>query len=102
MRDFYSLGSGRNFEDVERNRVMLRLDALMSEIIHSFLLVWKLDDEGLTQGMFLSSYKNKSKRAILLGFDRFDDILRSVAKDEVVESHFILDPKQGKFFRKNS
>ena len=48
------------------------------------------------------SYKNKSKRAILLGFDRFDDILRSVAKDEVVESHFILDPKQGKFFRKNS
>lgn len=101
IRRSFGLEIGKNFESSENNKITLHLNALMSEIIHSFLLAWQSDKNGLVEGMFLSSYKNQNKRAILLKLDQYCDIIRSVGIDEVVRSHSSIDPETGTVERKN-
>lgn len=102
IRKSFGLEMGRNFESFENNKITLQLDSLMSEIIHSFLLVWQRGDSGQLEGMLLSSYKNQTKRALLLKFDQLIEIIRSVGNDDVVKIDSSVDPETGEVVRKNS
>ncbi|WP_371397228.1 hypothetical protein [Fretibacter rubidus] len=87
---------GQDFETQPRNIIELNIDKLMSELIHSSLLEWHSDDGESFTSMFISSYKNRNKRALKLDFSQYCKILYMVGNDEVTTSEFYLDSGSGK------
>ena len=96
IRNYLGIEMGKDFKIQPSNEIEISIDKLMSELIHSFLLEWETDADGFLNAMFVSSYKNKKKRSLRIGFSDYCKAIRILANDEVTSNHYYLDPDTGK------
>ena len=100
IRNTLGIEMGVDFNLEHNNSIEFPLGKLMNEIIHSFLLEWEVDSDGILKTIFISSYKNQKNRSIGLGFQDYLKAIRNIANDEVTSSQYYLDPETGKFIAK--
>ncbi|MFC6196856.1 hypothetical protein [Ponticaulis profundi] len=92
---------GKDFDENPENKIRLKLSKICSEIIHSFALIWALDESGSIDSVIVSSHINQNDRAILLSLSDWETILQSIVDDEVLEVDVRRDSKTGKVVRRN-
>lgn|GEM_PF-3289405 len=71
--------------DIENpQKIQCSAHDLAGEIIHSFGLAWMISEDGRVDGLYLCSYKNEKKRALLLPIGAYVRVLNRIADDEAV------------------
>jgi hypothetical protein len=72
---------------------------LAGEIVHSFALVWAINEQNDVYGAYVCSYKNQDKRALFLSFDAYCNVIERIADDEVTEHRLSKNLETGKISR---
>ena len=73
----------------------MRVWSIASEVMHSHLLTLLVDDRENFEGFLISSYRNRSQRAVSVSFDDWVEVLDGIANDKITQVDLRRDVTTG-------
>jgi hypothetical protein len=71
---------------------------LASEIMHSYVFVPEVDDQGCFVSFYINSYRERDDRVLSVRLDQYRKAVKLVVADDVVSAHVWKDPKTGRIY----
>jgi hypothetical protein len=95
-RFFGAFDPDTDYDLTKPTKVMISSFDLMSEIMHSYIFVPVLNDQGIWTAFLVNSYNKRDDRLLKINKSDFEKLVEDVINDHVAKIEVFMHPTSGK------